>query len=131
MIEPGTKYPQLGDSISFEIGEQSFKEVGIYIPVQKVHFLNQVIQDEILDEVFLYLNNLMDNVGQKKQDHIYILNKQKKAPAKYLRIPNMDLFEVVEVNETIRDILNKYNIDGNKMTFDSVKKAYQRRLKAS
>lgn len=72
----------------------------------------------------------MDNVGRKKQENVYIKNKGYVPNKPHIIIKNPDLFELVQVDKTIRDILQKYNIDGTKMTFDSLKKAYQRKVKS-
>lgn len=128
-LKKNKDYPKLDDQLSIKVGPYYFQNKGIYISPDNVRLINEIIEDEIYNELFMYLENQMVNLGRKPYNKIYIPIRGKSK--EYHTIPKPELFDLIEVDRCIRDFLDKYNLVGTKITFDGLKKAYQRRLKAS
>ncbi len=124
------KDPELGATVQLLISQDIYCRKGLFLSKESIQLINEMVFNEIFDEIYLYLYNNSNNIGQKKYDTVTILYKQKsrkdtKTTSKRIKKP--DLIYFIEVKNVIEEILAKYNLNFNDISYESLHRAYYRR----
>lgn len=124
------KTPELGATVQLLISQDIYCRKGLFLSKESIQLINEMVFNEIFDEIYLYLYNNSNNVGQKKYDTVTIQYKKKsrnetKTTSKRIKKP--DLIYFIEVKNVIEEILAKYNLNFNDISYESLHRAYYRR----
>lgn len=123
------KYPVLGAQLPLLISEDFYQKKGLYISKESIYLINDLIFDELFDEIFNYLYNAHNNLGIKRYDAIkitYQIKRDHKEKAIYKRIKRPELMHFIEVRNVIEEILNKYGLNFEDISYESIHRAYYR-----
>ena len=102
---------------------------GNFISQEHIDLYTNYIQDLIQDEIMLYYFGIKSGIGLKKCDRVVtaVFKYQgNEGKVRTRRVPRSEGEKFYAQNETIYDILKKYQITEDDLTFDSIIKHVQR-----
>lgn len=125
------KAPELGASIPLLVSQDIYCKKGLFLSNESIITINDLVFEELFDEIFNYLYNIKHNLGIKRYENISIKYhvKQKrdhKTISKKIKRP--DLIDLVEVRNVIEEIISKYGITFEDLSFERLHRAYYRAL---
>lgn len=123
------KAPDLGDSIPLQVSEDIYCKKGLFLSKDSILAINDLIYDELFDEICNYLNNINNNLGIKRYDTIsikYHIKQKRDHKTISKKIKRPDLNDLIEVRNVIEEIIQKYGLTFEDLTFESLHRAYYR-----
>ncbi len=101
---------------------------GVFISQESVDHFITYVQSLLVDEITMYYFGVKNGIGLKRSDKVVTMihRARENQPERTRRVLTKEGTRFFAQEATIYDILNKYNISENDLTFDSVVKQLQR-----
>ncbi len=116
---------KLGAELTVKICWEYARTRGVYVCANSILEFNDHIKQELVEEIAMYSWKLKNRVGIKKYKELYV--KQKTASKQTIRvIKDPDIYQYFEQKEIIYDILLRYGITEDDISFDTIQKSFQR-----
>jgi hypothetical protein len=118
--------------LQIKIPSWLLKEKGCFLSQKSIELFTNFIQDEIIDEITMYYFGVKNGIGLKRSEKVVTtVFRSKDDTERTRRIPTSQGSRFFAQDATIYDILKKYDITEEDLTFASVVKHLQRSALAS
>lgn len=119
----------LGTTVQLLVSQDIYCKKGLFLSKESILTINDLIFEEIFDEIFNYLENVNHNLGIKRYDTIsikYHIKHKRESKTTSKKIKRPDLMDLIEVRNVIEEVLNKYGLTYEDLSFESLHRAYYR-----
>lgn len=101
---------------------------GSYLSQAKIDSFVEIIYFELVNEIENFYNSITSGLGIKKCKKVRVLDTRKDGSSKECRIPPLEGEKFFAQKEIIQEILKKYDISEDDLTYDAVIKKLQRSI---
>jgi hypothetical protein len=102
---------------------------GSYLSQECIHELHEIINDNIMHEIETFYRGVTTGLGLKDCNKVRVIVNENTERFQERRIDTREAFRFFAQKQIIYDILKKYDITEEDLTYDCVVKRLQRSLK--